>query len=88
MPQYFFHVSDGELILDNEGVSCLNYSEAKLEAVRLMGGLASENPEKFWSSETLKVLVTSETGALLLSLQLVAAEAPSTPPPVRLRPSF
>lgn len=87
MPLYFFHSQDGDVVIDPDGTECADYSAAKVEAVRLMGGLIAEQPEDFWGSESMKLMVTNESGMLLFALDLSCVEAPrlgtpAGPPPV------
>ena len=78
MPHYFFHSQDGELVLDSDGTECVDYVSAKVEAVRLMGTMIADQPEEFWSSRSMKVMVTDDHGVLLFALDLSAVEAPHT----------
>ena len=76
MPRYFFHSQDGVLTLDVEGTELADNAAAKVEAVGLMGALIKDQPEEFWSTQSLKLMVTGGRGELLFALDLSAVETP------------
>lgn len=76
MPQYYFHTQDGVFEIDDDGTELKDSKAAKVEAVRLFGSMIKDQPDKFWSSKFLKLMVTDQAGVLLFALDLSAVEAP------------
>ncbi len=77
MPRYHFNVIDGTDTPDLSGADLGDLQEARLEGVRLMGGLMRDAPEDFWGDEAWRMVVTDEAGLTLFSLEVVAVDAPS-----------
>ncbi len=50
MPRYYFHVQDGETILDKEGTELAGFDEARAEAVVLSGAMLRDAGRKFWNN--------------------------------------
>jgi hypothetical protein len=74
--RYFFHVKDGQVTLDTEGVELRDIGAAKKEAlqasVELLEGMRGSN---FWNGEPWTLWVTDEpsgVGATLLTLNFTA----------------
>lgn len=76
MPRYYFHTQDGSVEIDDDGEDLADFAAAKLEAVRLFGGIIRDQPEDFWSTKSLKLMVTDQEGVLLFALDLSAVESP------------
>ena len=45
-----------------------------------MGEMIADQPEDFWGTASMKVMVTNSVGALLFALDLSAVEAPMGTP--------
>ena len=78
MPRYYFHLQDGTLEIDDQGTELLDFNAAKIEAVRLLGAVIKDQPDEFWSSSSLKMMVTDEASVLLFALDLSAVQSPLT----------
>jgi hypothetical protein len=79
MPLYYFHVTDGATILDDQGYDLPDLTAVRRAAlatsVEVLGGIKAG--PMFWSGEPWKLWVTDGPnggGATLLTLQFAAAE--------------
>ena len=73
MPKYFFHVDDGTLTPDAQGLDLPDLSAAKAEAIHAAGSMLSDFDGHFWSAGTPWTMqVTDEADNLLFSLQFTA----------------
>jgi hypothetical protein len=50
VPRYFFHITDGEEIIDHEGTELADIDSARAEAVVLSGGDAEGCRRKFFDN--------------------------------------
>jgi hypothetical protein len=50
MPRYFFHVIDGEEIIDGEGTMLAGVNEARAEAIVVSGEMLKDLGGKFWNN--------------------------------------
>jgi hypothetical protein len=73
MPRYFFHVHDGEEIIDHEGTELADAEDARVEAVVLSGGMLKDAGPRFWNNGEWRLHVTDEAGATVCAL-LFSAE--------------
>ena len=48
MPRYFFDVQDGKSFPDYDGCELPDLDAARIEAVRLLGGMLRDEAETFW----------------------------------------
>lgn len=71
MSRYFFHLDDGELISDPEGVELASLANAKKEAVRFGGELLSLHSASFLKTGDWVVRVTDERGVTVFTMELV-----------------
>lgn len=76
MARYFFNVTNGKVITYPHCVDLPNIRAARREAVRLACTTLGENPDEFWHSGEWQVTVTDERGLNLLSVLLLATNAP------------
>lgn len=84
MPRYFFHVSDGAELPDDEGTVLADPAAARRQAAALLGGLMADAPEHVWDGHDWQVQVKDETGLHLFSIHVVTVESPLGSP----RPSL
>lgn len=75
MPRYFFHIGDTDAGLDREGMELPDHNVARIEAVRVLGETLKDMAGQFWSSGTMKMIVTDEAGLVLFILDLSGTEA-------------
>jgi hypothetical protein len=70
--RYFFQLSDGHLLTDDEGSVFENLDEAKVEAARIAGEWLRDNADEFAHEGALLVEVLDDRHAVLAT---VAVEA-------------
>ena len=77
MPRYFFHIDDGQFLLDDIGTELPGYQEARDEAVIAAGEFLSDIDGKFWDqTRHWRMHVTDERSNLLFTLTF-SADIPS-----------
>jgi len=74
--RYFFQLSDGHVLTDNEGELFENLDAAKVEAARIAGEWLRDNADEFANEGTLLVEVLDERKAVLATVA-VEANAPT-----------
>ena len=76
MPQYYFNISDGQTVLDDDGHDMIDLVAARQEAMATAGQMLSEHrPE--WDGTKWEMWVTDEPGGrgkTLLSLVFAATD--------------
>ena len=77
MPRFFFDLRDGTHVIDKEGTELSDLIAARVEAVRLAGGLLKDGAAKFWDGMAWRVEVKDEAGLLLFVLDVSATDAPA-----------
>jgi hypothetical protein len=73
MPLYYFHINDGETILDDHGTELPDLAAARLEALRTSRELAFSGHPHFWGGERWRIWVTDKpnaTGSTLLAVEI------------------
>jgi len=81
--RYYFHVDDGELSVDSDGVVLPNLASAKVEAVRACADMLRDAPGALASGKPWRLWVTDQPGGLgntLFTIQISATEALPTLP--------
>jgi len=71
--RYFFHVHDGETILDDEGVTLPDLRAAQRQALQACGDMLREMPSQIWSGTRWRLWVTDQpngAGDTLLALNI------------------
>jgi len=77
MPRFHFHAEDGGGYPDEEGVELAGLSDARRQAVRMLGELLREQPDRFWEAGGLVLTVTDDRGLVLFVLDASATLAPA-----------
>ncbi|PVE21304.1 hypothetical protein DC522_27250 [Microvirga sp. KLBC 81] len=72
MPRYFFHICDGEEVLDDVGTVLASREEARAHAIVVAGELLRDAGRKFWSGTEWRLRVTDETGTRVCTLRFLA----------------
>jgi hypothetical protein len=72
MPRYFFHVIDGEEVLDEEGTELAGLDEARAEAIVVSGEMLRDVGGKFWGNGQWQIRVTDEAGDKVCALTFAA----------------
>jgi len=74
MPQFFFHLTNGETIRDEQGTVCATLEDAKAYALAVAAELGrNRSPEDIGA---LALCVTDETGGELFTTKLVNLQTP------------
>ena len=76
MPRYFFHTADGGDYRDDEGVELASHTAARAEAIRYAGALLQDEWVDLWDGTELRVSVTDESRRLLVTVVMLAVDAP------------
>lgn len=76
MPRYFFNVSHGRLDADDEGAEMTDIGDAKIEASKLLAEILRDAPLGLWRDD-LQISVADDRGLVLLTIDIVATEAPA-----------
>lgn len=76
MPHYFFHVEDGQSFPDAEGCQLPDLDAARIEAVRLLGGMLRDEAETFWQGHDWRMSVTDADGMRLFTIDFMAKMVP------------
>ncbi|MDU0364331.1 hypothetical protein RWK44_28485 [Rhizobium sp. 25PS6] len=71
MRRYFFHINDGADFLDQVGTEVASDELLRPMAVKTAAGIIGED-ETLWNGNVLKVRVVSETGKVILTVELTA----------------
>ena len=68
MPQYYFHVVNGEFLPYTEGVECPTLEEAKKQAVIAAGAMLKDQGLKLWKTKRYYMFVANEKNETCLKL--------------------
>ena len=60
MTCYFFHIQDGDTMLDAEGVELPDLNAAREEAIRACGEIVRDIPTAFKNGEPFRLWVTNQ----------------------------
>ena len=77
MPQYFFHVHNGSLSTDEEGLDFPDLNCARREAIRACGEMLREVPAAICNGDPMRMWVTDQPdgqGNTLYSLNISPGE--------------
>ena len=79
MPRYFFHTNNPSEsnLQDDEGFDFASVHEAKCQAVAYAGRALADSSEKFWDHGDFELTVTDDKGLILLTMRVIATEAPA-----------
>jgi len=81
MPRYFFYISDGKDIRDEDGADLPDLDSVKTCAIKTAGDMLSDGSgAELWSGHEWRMIVTDEAGQEVLLLRF-AAEQKTTPGP-------
>ena len=72
MPRYHYHVRDGALDTDVDGVELPNLAAVRREAVMFAAQCMLDKPIAVWDGNAWTVEVTDETGLVLYTLSVSA----------------
>lgn len=83
MPRFHFHTADGRCFPDREGVELASIAAAQCQAVKVLAEFMRDDPCEFWTTNSLSVTVSDESGLSLFQLDLAVTASPV----VRLSPN-
>ena len=75
MPRYFFHVEDGAIHADEEGMELSGLDAARDHAVCYFAELLRDTPRTFWGRGEWMMRVTDAAGLVFFTLHFVAINA-------------
>jgi hypothetical protein len=73
MPRYFFHVHDGMVIIDHEGLELSDADEARTQALISAGDMIRDKGVKLWSGQTWTMQVKDAVGRTICGLSFCSA---------------
>ncbi|QGY01566.1 hypothetical protein MMSR116_06345 [Methylobacterium mesophilicum SR1.6/6] len=76
MPRYHFNVHDGVDVPDPTGADFADWQTARVEAIRRVGVIFKDEPQRIALGEDWRMEVTDETGLILFRLDFSSSEAP------------
>jgi hypothetical protein len=77
MPRYFFHVDNGVIAPDEEGIDLPDHQSARMQSVQMLGEMLQDHAEEFWDDHSLKLIATDASGLIVFVLDLSGIEAPA-----------
>jgi hypothetical protein len=75
MPRYFFHVEDGAVHTDTEGMVLDGLDAAREHAVCYFAELLRDAPRAFWNHDDWVMRVADATGLIFFTLHFTATIA-------------
>ncbi len=74
MPRFFFHVMDGNALIDQEGTELADISHVRNEALSMAGEMLKFDGTAHWVGNTWHMSVANEEGRVVFSLRFEASE--------------
>jgi hypothetical protein len=78
LPRYFFHVRDGCIPEDEDGLELTGMKEARVEAVRAAAEILRHQGEQFCDGNEWKMEVTDESKRILFTVRFSGDDHDST----------
>ena len=72
MPRYFFNMSDGADLPDDEGIVLPDLTTARSQAIMTVGELLKERGRTLWAGTEWRMTVLDEAGTTVCSLRVMA----------------
>ncbi|TDK29917.1 hypothetical protein E2F50_22265 [Rhizobium deserti] len=69
MARYFFHIMNGQAILDDIGVELSNIDDVRREAIRASGQMLS-NGKHAWKGQAWQMIVADEDGTIIFGVNI------------------
>lgn len=76
MARYHFNVLSDRSYTDTEGIEVHDIQQAKVEAMRVVGGLLSDEAGSFWNTQQLELTVMDPFGRTLIRVSVSALLTP------------
>ena len=64
MPRYFFHIMNGQAIIDDVGVELPDMDAVRVEAIRSSGAMLSDGRQA-WKGECWQMMVADGAGVIV-----------------------
>ena len=80
MARYFFHTENGDRHTDEDGLELPDLAAVKREAIRTLGDMLRSRDDRFWESNSFRLIVTDDRGLILYVLDVSGVEAPAVRP--------
>ena len=74
MPRYFFHIIDGQFVVDGEGTECSGMAEVRTQAIQTAGAILRDMNGTFPSGLEWQMHVTDEAKTTVFKLRFSAEE--------------
>jgi hypothetical protein len=74
VPLYFFHVVDGEFLVDATGTQCAGMSEVRHQAIKTAGEILADKGARFPNGLEWQMHVTNASNKTVLKLKFSAEE--------------
>jgi hypothetical protein len=74
IPRYFFHIRDGEELLDDHGTVLASREDARAHAIIVAGELLRDAGRKDWGGTEWRLRVTDEMGRCVCTLRFLAED--------------
>jgi hypothetical protein len=74
MLRYFFHICDGEEVLDGHGTVLASRDEARAHAITVAGELLRDAGKKGWRGSEWRLRVTDLAGATVYTLSFLVED--------------
>jgi hypothetical protein len=75
MPRYFFNVTDGHNMSDEDGHDLPDLKTARCEAVKYAGALICDSASDFWTAGEWEMRVSDDRGLTLFTLVFAGYDA-------------
>jgi hypothetical protein len=72
MPLYYFHIIDGEFLVDQDGTECINMDDVRTQAIDTAGALLRDKAGTYQAGETWQMHVTNAAKKTVFKLQFSA----------------
>jgi hypothetical protein len=72
MPLYYFHIIDGEFLVDQDGTECINMDDVRTQAIATAGALLRDKAGTYQDGERWQMHVTNAAKKTVFKLQFSA----------------
>ena len=79
MPRYFFHVDDGHILPDVEGVDLSGLEEATSLAIQTVGQILCDKGRRSWEGAEMRMEVFDASGQVVIRLRFSVEDANPEP---------
>jgi hypothetical protein len=76
MPRFFFHIVDGQFMVDADGVDLPDMAAVRTEAIAAAGAILKDAGQKGWTGDEWQMHVVDDNKTTVLKLAFSATEFP------------